>query len=191
MNPSERPKRLDEDDDGDPGGRPPVPPPGEGRGMLDDAGERVYEDDRAGCEDVGGVPAGLAFDEDDADADDWRWRGRMSTAVGGDMVVSGTVQRLQLGASLSSSRRGETVTRCRCMRGGRSVRGDRNGGARLLADAGGQHGSLDCLHVVNERTSGCCWRASGWMARVTGERSQRRRRDGGQQLLCEGWPSAV
>lgn len=41
MNPSERPKRLDEEDEGDPGGRAPVPPPGEGRGTLDEAGERV------------------------------------------------------------------------------------------------------------------------------------------------------
>jgi hypothetical protein len=87
MNPSERPKRFDEEDEGDPGGRVPVPPPGDGRGMLDEAGERVKEDERAGWEDVGGVPAGLALDEDEADAEDWRWRGRMSTAVGGDMAL--------------------------------------------------------------------------------------------------------
>lgn len=88
--PSDMPKRLPPP--GEPGVVAPVPAPGDGRGSAVLEGERA----KLGCEALadegaGGVPAGLALEEDEADAvDDCMCRGRMSTAegVGGAMAAS-------------------------------------------------------------------------------------------------------
>lgn len=92
MNPPRaRPKRLPPPP-GEPGVVAPCATPGEGRGRAELDGERANE----GCEvltdeGAGGVPAGLALLDDEADAvDDWRWRGIMSTADGvGGAISSG------------------------------------------------------------------------------------------------------
>lgn len=81
------------------------------------------------------MPAGLALDEDEADAEDWRWRGRMSTAVGGDMAVLSVPREYRQSLPCPAQRGmrlfgGEGVAVCG---GSRSVRDDRTRAAGLRA----------------------------------------------------------